>query len=433
MAPGPWREPRTRATDRHRGRSRGVRRGHAGRCRGNGQQAGRRPGRRPPPRHHATRPGLRRPGQRRLPRPLAVEDFLQRERRQRRRGSSSTRASPAPSSLTIPGNDQVNNVTIRSNSAPLRRSSCAGSQIHVLGGPQCGGGTATVPVPPTCSGQWQPRLVGLASRNDGLAVNGGSPAQGLRDGRRSARPRLSCTKAAHEHALSRRRSRPGRARRGASERRALQVNILRPRHSSGTADPSFGPRVQATDLPDQRPALNDLFHGGHSENDILPYRACATPASSSGARSSSRCSIQTLATAAGPRRRERREGGGSTGRDILVGRRGPDVLLGRGGEYDMLDRTRRPRSLHRRSREDPRTPPAASCVACCPLHVNAENGEQVPADLARARAGRVSCRRAHFDGCRRGRAAILGLLGGHGASLLSLRRQPCRRGGPRLG
>jgi Ca2+-binding RTX toxin-like protein len=254
------------------------------------------------------------------------------------------------SNLTIAGNDQVDDITIRWDGRGYVVRRGAGNPV-LLGAPRSGG-CGSVAGGASCSGEVRSILVALAGGNDSLAikssvpaevsvtVNGGPGSDRLRAGRGAD------TLYAGDD------GEPDTLAGGDGDDALFGVNILHPRRSSGAATLVGG---AGDDLLIGGQPCDDLFHGGRGDNDSASFARVRNAGIVVKAAIAGRVFDPDAGYCGGSRidgSVEKIEG--STGRDVLVGRGGPDVLLGRGG-VDVLDGRGGPdRCIGGRGRDRPR-------------------------------------------------------------------------------
>ena len=236
------------------------------------------------------------------------------------------------SSLTIAGDDRVDDVTVsRNERGYVVRGGVGNPVLH--GGPAtgaCGAVMGTV----SCSGPVTSILVSLGAGNDRLAVRGNVPddvsvtADGgpgsdlLRGGR--GEDTLYAGDDGDPDAL---------AGHGGDDV-LFGVNILHPRRSSGAATLVGG---GGDDLLIGGQPCADLFRGGPGQNDSASFARVRNFGTVVEAAIGGSVRDPELGGCGGSRIHgtvEKIEG--STGSDVLIGSAGPDTLLGRGGS-DLLD------------------------------------------------------------------------------------------------
>lgn len=236
------------------------------------------------------------------------------------------------SSLTIAGDDDVDDVTVaRGDHGYLVRG---GSGNPVLRSAPRSGGCASIAGSVSCAGPVTSILVSLGGGNDRLTVRGNVPADVSvtvdggpgRDWVRGGRG--GDTLYAGDD------TDPDTIVGGAGDDVLFGVNILHPRRSSGAATLVGGP---GNDLLVGGQPCDDLFHGGLGDNDSASFARVRNAGTVVKAAIGGRV-FDPEASACGASRIdgtvEKIEG--STGPDVLLGSAGPDTLLGRGG-IDLLD------------------------------------------------------------------------------------------------
>ncbi|MET0304917.1 MAG: calcium-binding protein [Solirubrobacterales bacterium] len=236
------------------------------------------------------------------------------------------------SSLTIAGDDGVDDVTVsRGDHGYVVRG---GSGNPVLRSTPRSGGCASTAGSVSCVGPVSSILVSLGGGNDRLTVRGTVPAEVSvtveggpgRDWLRGGRG--GDTLYAGDD------SDPDTIAGGGGDDVLFGVNILHPRRNSGAATLVGGP---GNDLLVGGQPCDDLFHGGLGDNDSASFARVRNAGTVVKAAIGGRV-FDPEAAACGASRIdgtvEKIEG--STGPDVLLGSAGADTLLGRGGA-DLLD------------------------------------------------------------------------------------------------
>ncbi len=241
------------------------------------------------------------------------------------------------SSLTIAGDDDVDDVTVvRGDHGYVVRG---GSGNPVLRSAPRSGGCASAAGSVSCVGTVNSILVSLGSGNDRLTVRGSVPAEVSvtvdggpgRDWVRGGRG--GDTLYAGDD------SDPDTIVGGGGDDVLFGVNILHPRRSSGAATLVGGP---GNDLLVGGQPCDDLFHGGLGDNDSASFARVRN----AGTVVKAAIGGRVFDPEAGFCGASRIDGTiekieGSTGPDLLLGSAGADTLLGRGGA-DLLDGRGRP-------------------------------------------------------------------------------------------